>query len=128
MSQLLGFIDPYNPHYVCLLHKTLYGLKQAPHTWFHRLTHKLLDLNFTPSKSNTSLFIHTTPLFLLVYVDDILVTCFSQYFLPSFISDLNATFSLKDLCSLHYFLAIKDTFTPNSLSLTQTMYTKDLLT
>lgn len=95
--------------------------------WFHGLTRKLLNLNFTPSKFDISLFIHTTPTntnFLLVYVDDIQVTSSSQSFLSSLISDLNATFCLKDLGSLHYFLGIEAIFTPNGLSLTQTKYTK----
>ncbi|GJZ80104.1 retrovirus-related pol polyprotein from transposon TNT 1-94 [Tanacetum coccineum] len=78
MKQPLGFIDPQRPNHVCLLHKSLCGLKQAPRAWFERLSKALFDLGFKGSNMDPSLFIYSrgdTLLYILVYVDDIIVTC-----------------------------------------------------
>jgi len=77
MEQPPGFVDPLFPNHVCKLHKALYGLKQAPRAWFHKLIQALLALGFTGSLVDTSLFIlhqHPVHIFVLVYVDDIIVT------------------------------------------------------
>ena len=95
------------------------------------MSQKLLDLNFTESKSDTSLFIQSTSTltaYILVYADDISVTSYSQTIFSSIIIDLNNTFSIKDLGLLHYFISIEATFTSDGLFLAQTKYTKDLLT
>ncbi|EEC68428.1 hypothetical protein OsI_36616 [Oryza sativa Indica Group] len=64
------------PNYVCKLDKALYGLKQAPRAWYSRLSTKLSELGFVPSKADTSLFFYKkgqVSIFLLIYVDDIIV-------------------------------------------------------
>jgi histone deacetylase 1/2 len=81
MRQPPGFEDANRPHFVCKLDKALYGLKQAPRAWYTRLSTKLCDLGFKASKSDTSLFIyskHGVTIFMLIYVDDIIVTSSSQ--------------------------------------------------
>lgn len=77
MEQPQGFVDPSNPTYACRLHKSLYGLKQAPRAWFTRLSHALLEIGFCGSQVDLSLFVYHTNsvhIFLLVYVDDIILT------------------------------------------------------
>ncbi|RVW62322.1 Retrovirus-related Pol polyprotein from transposon RE1 [Vitis vinifera] len=77
MSQPPGFIDRDHPHHVCKLRKAIYGLKQAPRAWYHELRQFLLQFGFINSIVDTSLFIfnnHDTILYLLVYVDDIIIT------------------------------------------------------
>ncbi|GJV20702.1 putative RNA-directed DNA polymerase [Tanacetum coccineum] len=57
--------------------QSLYGLKHVPHAWFERLSKALFDLGFKGSKTDPSLFIYycgDTILYILVYVDDIVVT------------------------------------------------------
>ncbi|GJU34419.1 putative RNA-directed DNA polymerase [Tanacetum coccineum] len=59
-----------------LKEKSLYGLKQAPRAWFERLSKDLFDIGFKGSKTDPSLFIYSrgdTLLYILVYVDDIIV-------------------------------------------------------
>jgi hypothetical protein len=77
MAQPLGFQHPQCPTSVCKLRKAIYGLKHAPHAWFSRLSARLLDLKFTSSKSDLSLFIYNAQgitIFVLIYVDDIIIT------------------------------------------------------
>jgi histone deacetylase 1/2 len=77
MKQPPGFEDPNAPKYICRLDKALYGLKQAPRAWYSRLSTKLQDLGFRPSQADTSLFLYNKSgitIFVLIYVDDIIVT------------------------------------------------------
>ncbi|KAG8479816.1 hypothetical protein CXB51_029314 [Gossypium anomalum] len=79
MTQPLGF-EQHNgggQPLVCRLRKALYGLKQAHQAWFHKLKDFLLNTWFVASKADSSLFIRQTGtqfLYVLVYVDDIIVT------------------------------------------------------
>ena len=110
MSQPQGSTDPSKPGYVCKLHKSLYGLKQAPQAWFERFTTHLLSLSFTASIADPSLFVFhlkNAILYLLLYVDDIIITGTSPTFITDLISTLHNTFELKDLGPLHYFLGLQ---------------------
>jgi hypothetical protein len=109
MVQPPGF-DNGDSHTVCKLNKALYGLKQAPRQWFERLQAALLHLGFKASKCDPSLFIfssHGQLVYLLVYVDDIIITGNSSTLLTTLINKLNNTFSLKHLGDLDYFLGIE---------------------
>ena len=130
MKQPPGFEDPSAPHHVCRLDKALYGLKQPPRVWFARLSAKLYALGFSSSKADTSLFIYQQSgitIFLLIYVDDIIVTSSSQKAIFGLLDDLRMDFALKDLGDLHYFLGIEVSKTSSGLVLTQEKYARDLL-
>ena len=110
MSQPQGFTDPSKPGYVCKLHKSLYGLKQAPQAWFERFTTHLLSLGFIASTADPSLFVFHSKnaiLYLLLYVDDIIITGTSPTLITDLISTLQNTFELKDLGPIHYFLGLQ---------------------
>jgi len=67
-------------------------------------------------------------LFVLVYVDDIIITGSSSQHIYSLITMLSKDFSLKDLGSLHYFLGIEASTTlEGNLHLSQTRYIKEIL-
>jgi hypothetical protein len=77
MEQPTGFKNSNYPDYACKLQKSLYGLKQAPRAWFQRLSQALLHLGFIGSLMDTLPFmLHrgSIHIFVLIYVDDIIVT------------------------------------------------------
>lgn len=130
MSQPPGFVDTAHPSYVCKLRKAIYGLKQAPRAWYTELTNFLLNSGFKRSFADTSLFIlhhQSTPIYLIVYVDDIIVTGPCTTTLESFIKSFSNRFSLKDLGTLSYFLGVEVVPTSSGLFLNQSKYIMDLL-
>ncbi|KAJ3701404.1 hypothetical protein LUZ61_005109 [Rhynchospora tenuis] len=130
MQQPPGFVDPHYPQHVCKLKKALYGLKQAPRAWFHKLKRFLLDHSFTCAQSDHSLFIFQTNdiiIYLLVYVDDIVITGNSEHTIQKLMTLLDNTFSIKNLGTLNYFLGIEVQHQPHSLHLSQTRYLKSIL-
>jgi hypothetical protein len=129
-SQPTGFADPALPGHVCRLNKSLYGLKQAPRAWYNRFASHLLSLGFTEAKSDTSLFIYrhdTETVYLLLYVDDIVLTASSQQLLHCVIAALKKEFAMKDLGPLHHFLGVAVQRHRDTLFLSQRQYTLDIL-
>jgi histone deacetylase 1/2 len=130
MQEPPGYEDHTKPGYVCKLDKALYGLKQAPRAWHARLSNKLTSLGFQVSKADTSLFFlnkENLTMFVLVYVDDIIVASSAERATNALLKDLQSEFALKDLGDLHYFLGIEVNKTQNGMVLTQDKYASDLL-
>jgi len=131
MKQPPGCVDSALPSHVCRLHKSLFGLKQAPRAWYTRLNDFLLSIGFHASKVDTSLFIFSIGVdifYLLVYVDDILLTGSNSLLLQRLVQLLSSEFKLRNLGSVHYFLGIEVTPTGIGLMLRQHKYTLDILT
>ncbi|GJX13772.1 ribonuclease H-like domain-containing protein, partial [Tanacetum coccineum] len=130
MHQPLGFVDPAHPDYVCHLKRSLYGLKQASRAWFQRFASYATRVGFQHSKTDSSLFIFhrgTDIAYLLLYVDDIILTTSSTTFLQRVISSLHAEFSMTDLGSLNYFLGISAQQTSTGMFLSQSKYAEEIL-
>uniref|UniRef100_A0A2N9J917 Reverse transcriptase Ty1/copia-type domain-containing protein n=1 Tax=Fagus sylvatica TaxID=28930 RepID=A0A2N9J917_FAGSY len=130
MVQPPGFVNSASPHHVCKLHKSLYGLKQAPRAWFERFTSHLLTIGFTASTADPSLFVFrngSTFLYLLLYVDDIILTGNDPTAITSLITALASTFELKDLGPLRYFLGLQIDYGRDFLFVHQRKYITDLL-
>lgn len=130
MIQPPGFVNPYYPNYVCKLHKSIYGLKQAPTVWYTAL-HKFIDsLGFILSSPDPSLFFWKDNLsitYILIYVDDILLTGSSSQVCHNLILDLQTKFAVKQLGLLHYFLGVEFMPTATGLFMHQSKYVTDLL-
>jgi hypothetical protein len=130
MRQPPGFENPHALHYVCKLDKALYGLKQAPRAWYSRPSSKSSSLGFIPSKADTSLFLYNKLgiiIYVLIYVDNIIVTSSSDLAIAVLLRDLNENFAIKDLGDLHYFLGTEVKKIHNGLVLTQEKYATDLI-
>jgi hypothetical protein len=130
MRQPPGYESSEHPNFVCKLDKAIYGLKQAPRTWYSKLSSKLQMMEFVPSKGDTSLFflrVKDVTVYVLVYVDDIIVVSSSSKATTALLQDLERDFALKDLGDLHYFLGIEVTKTQQGIMLNQRKYSEDLL-
>ena len=110
MSQPPGYIDPTHRAHVCLLHKAIYGLKQASRAWFESFTSQLFHIGFHASSADSNLFIlhhGSFVVYLLLYVDDIIITGNSPSFIDHLISRLSGAFDLKDLGPLTFFFGLQ---------------------
>jgi histone deacetylase 1/2 len=130
MVQPPGYVDQRLPQHVCKLEKSLYGLNQAPRAWFARLSSRLQELGFVPSKADVSLFVykhHGVTIFMLVYVDDIIVVSSTAQAIDCLLVQLRQSFPVKDLGKLGYFLGIEVKHQSDGLHLSQRKYIVDLL-
>jgi histone deacetylase 1/2 len=130
MCQPPGFVDPSFAQHLCRLEKVLYGLKQAPRASHARLGSVLRTHGFVPSTADTSLVLFQRSqltMYLLVYVDDIVVISSSESATARLVTALGADFAVKDLGKLHYFLGLEVTHCDAGLTLTQQKYSMDLL-
>ncbi|WVZ55440.1 hypothetical protein U9M48_006100 [Paspalum notatum var. saurae] len=131
MRQPAGYIDKSQPpNYVCKLKKALYGLKQAPRAWHTRLTNKLQELGFKPSRADTSLFIFShggVTIYMLIYVDDIIIVNSTTSATHKLIEQLRTEFAVKDLGQLQYFLGVGVKSQRDGIVLSQKRYALDIL-
>jgi len=129
MQQPPGFTST-DLHLVCHLHKAIYGLKQAPRSWFLKLSSTLKHLGFRSTISYSSLvvkFSSIDTLYVLVYVDDILITASSETVVNGLIASLKSFFTLEDLGPLYHFLGIQvSRTTTRNMHLSQTQYIREL--
>lgn len=115
---------------VCRLQKSLYGLKQASRNWFSKFSKALLVFGFTQSQADYSLFFlhqRNGSVFVLVYVDDILITGSSSSIIQQVKIMLCNHFHTKDLGSLKYFLGVEVANSKNGMYLCQRKYTLDII-
>ncbi|GJX03548.1 ribonuclease H-like domain-containing protein [Tanacetum coccineum] len=130
MHQPPGFVDSRFPNHVCLLQRSLYGLKQAPRAWFQRFARYAIRDGFSHSRCDSSLFMYTQGsqvAYLLIYVDDIILTASSPALLQQIIDSLYKEFDMTDLGGLNYFLGISATRHSTGLFLSQKKYALQLL-
>ena len=98
MRQPPGFVDTASPSHVCFLHKSIYGLHQASHAWFEKFSSHLLTIGFIASQADPSLFLYkhgSIVLFLLLYVDDIIITGNAPTAITKLIANLASSFELN---------------------------------
>jgi Reverse transcriptase (RNA-dependent DNA polymerase) len=130
MQQPPEFVDAQLPDHVCLLKKALYSLKQTPRAWFTKLKSFLLQHKFTYSQADPSLFIFQNTdqvIYLLVYVDNIIIIGNNSTLIHNLLQALKENFSIKDLGTLNHFLDLEVTTFSSGILLTQTQYLKGIL-
>ncbi|GKA66783.1 ribonuclease H-like domain-containing protein [Tanacetum coccineum] len=130
MHQPPGFVDARFPNHVCRLQRSLYGLKQAPRAWFQRFAGYATRAGFYHSRCDSSLFIcrqGSQVAYLLIYVDDIILTASSPALLQQIIDSLHNEFDMTDLGALNYFLGISADRNSTGLFLSQRKYALQLL-
>ncbi|CAH9103829.1 unnamed protein product [Cuscuta epithymum] len=110
MSQPPGFINKEFPEHVCLLKKSIYGLKQSPRQWNLKFDSCMSELGFLRSKYDTCLYYKhvgtENVVYILLYVDDILLIGPCKMLIVSVKDDLKLHFDMKDIGSAKRILGI----------------------
>jgi hypothetical protein len=81
MDQPEGFIVPGKEDLVCKLKRSLYGLKQSPRQWYKRFDSFMLAHGFKRPQYDNCVyikFVNGSPMYLLLYVDDMLIAAKSK--------------------------------------------------
>ncbi|CAM8940474.1 unnamed protein product [Rhodiola kirilowii] len=111
MEQPIGFVDKNNPKHVCLLKKTIYGLKQSPHQWNKKFNACMLSLGFFRSKYDSCLYFKNSDakslMFVLLYVDDILLISNVKSEILRIKTELNRHFDMKYFGKAQRILGVK---------------------
>jgi len=99
MEQPEGFVEDKSK--VCLLKKSLYGLKQSPRKWYRRFDEFLLKTGFVKRGYDSCVYMlkrgEKVILYLLLYVDDILMASSSKDEIVKLKEKLNGEFEMKGL-------------------------------
>ncbi|GMI78367.1 cysteine-rich RLK (RECEPTOR-like protein kinase) 8 [Hibiscus trionum] len=133
MQQPLGFEqkDSNENKLVCRLQKLLYGLKQAPRAWFENFqNHLVKNLGFTSSLADSSLYFKEPQgniVYVMVYVDNIVVTGTNASEVNLVIEGIGQAFSLKDLGQLTYFLGMNVQVVDQGIVLSQKKHILEFL-
>jgi hypothetical protein len=110
MKQPNGFIMEVKEDMGCCLKKSIYGLKQDPRQWYLKFNETIKDLNLKKI-SRTTMFMQKFKsgkyIFLILYLDDILLAWSDVSLLRETKKFLSSNFDMKDLCEASYVLGIE---------------------
>jgi hypothetical protein len=110
MTQAKGFVDPKNTGKICKFQKSNYGLKQASRSWNLSFDEVVKGFSFIKNVEEPCVYKKvsgSTIVFLVLYVDDILLIGSDIPMMEAVKSSLRKSFSLKDLGEAAYILGIK---------------------
>ncbi|RVW15974.1 Retrovirus-related Pol polyprotein from transposon RE2 [Vitis vinifera] len=131
MEQPPGFVAQGESGLVCRLRRSLYGLKQSPRAWFSRFSSVVQEFGMLRSIADHSVFYHHNSLgqciYLVVYVDDIVITGSDQDGIQKLKQHLFTHFQTKDLGKLKYLLGIEIAQSSSGVVLSQRKYALDIL-
>ncbi|KAH9650187.1 hypothetical protein KPL70_026271 [Citrus sinensis] len=101
MVQPEGYVDPERRAHVCLLKKSLYGLKQSPRQWYLRFDEFITSNGFKRCSFDCCVYYKLLEthhyIYLLLYVDDMLIACKIKDEIEALKELLNSEFDMKDL-------------------------------
>ena len=109
MTQLEGFISK-DSNQVCKLQRSIYGLKQASRSWNIRFNEAINSYGFNQNEDEPCVnkkISGSTVVFLVMYVDDILIIENDIPTLQMVKIWLSDQFSMKDLVEATYILGIR---------------------
>jgi hypothetical protein len=132
MQQPEGFVVSGQEHLVCKLRKSIYGLRQAGRAWFEKINTALIRMDFTALDSDHCVYVRhqgAEVLYIVLYVDDLLLIGSSLAEVKQLKEDLSARFEMKDLGEAKYVLGLQITRNrrTRTLSLSQSGYIRRLL-
>ena len=124
---------PGKEDYVCKLKKSLYGLKQSPKQWYKRFDSYMIQLGYSRSPYDCCVYHNKADygsmVYLVLYVDDMLIAAKSKYEIQKLKAHLSAEFDMKDLGAAKKILGmeISRNREKKKLSLSQKSYIEKIL-
>lgn len=115
---------------VLKLCKSLYGLRKSPRYWNQKFHNFMKGQNFTRSESDWCLYFRKNDnemIFLLLFVDDLIILGPNQQEIDELKSALNQEFKMKDLGRPSTYLGMNVILEDGKISLSQKKYLMDLL-
>lgn len=106
--------------------KSIYGLKKSPKYWNEKFNSFILNENFSRSKNDQCLYTKDG-MYILLYVDDILIFCKDEDKIQMMKSKLHNNFKMKDLGPVSKFLGMQITQTDEEIVINQSQYIQSLL-
>ncbi|GJX90352.1 retrotransposon protein, putative, ty1-copia subclass [Tanacetum coccineum] len=104
------FVDPNHPRKVCKLQRSIYGLKQASRSWNRRFDEEIKKFCFAQNLDEPCVYQKASGsnvIFLILYVDDIIIMEIHILSLQSVKDYLGKYFAMKDLGEAAFILGIK---------------------
>uniref|UniRef100_A0A2N9H2E5 CCHC-type domain-containing protein n=1 Tax=Fagus sylvatica TaxID=28930 RepID=A0A2N9H2E5_FAGSY len=111
MVQPEGFKQLGTENLVCRLKKSLYGLKQSPRQWYKRFDSYMIQIGYTRCEYDCCVYVRILEdgsfIFLLLYVDDMLIVAKSMCEVNRLNSLLHKEFEMKDLSAAKKILGME---------------------
>jgi hypothetical protein len=110
MTQPEGFVDPKHVGKICKFQKSIYGLKQASRSWNMHFNEVVKGFGFIKNVEEPCVYKKVSGsvvVFLVLYVDDILLIGNDIPMMKVVKSSLRKSFSMKDLGEVTHILDIK---------------------
>jgi hypothetical protein len=110
MKQPKGFIMEGKKDMGCRLKKSIYGLKQASRQWYLKFNETIIRFGFKENIENNCVyakFKNGKYIFLILYVDDILLASSDVSLLRETKRFLSSNFDMKDLGEASYVMGIE---------------------
>lgn len=130
MKQPPGYVTQGEEEFVCRLRRSIYGLKQSARCWNEKLTEVLKKIGFEASAADPCLFVATVTqkkVFLIVYVDDLILGCESDEVITYVHEQLKKSFDIECLGDVKFFLGLEVKKTNNVYSLCLANYIDQLV-
>jgi len=110
MDQPVGFIEEGKEHMVCKLKKSIYGLKQASRQWYLKFNDIITSFGFKENIVDRCIYLKVSGskfIFLILYVDDILLATNDLGLLSETKKFLFNNFEMKDMGEAYYVIGIE---------------------
>ena len=110
MDQPVGFIEEGKEHMVCKLKKSIYGLKQASRQWYLKFNDTIVSFGFKENIVDRCIYLKVSGskfIFLILYVDDILLATNDLGLLSETKKFLSNNFEMKDMGEAYYVIGIE---------------------